>query len=1546
MNKNTMTLRRLCRSFAIGFLLLGAVASTASSLPSGIIQFTIPDTTAKKGDTLLIPIRVSSIATTDSIYSGQFTLSFNAGVLNVYGIEIGGSLLNQGSVSVLYNTTTRRLAFASSSLITGSGVLVYLKVAGLQNPSALTDSIKIPSAILNEGNPTASIDNGYFRYLNIAVSPKNPPTTLVVGDSLQFSVNGDQQLPLSWTSSNPSVATIDQNGKLRAVGVGQLKVFVNDARGLADSTNLFPINSALLRSLTLMVRDTSFTQTLEFNLPIYMSDVTGLGIIAGQFSLTYNANLLQAIDVMTAGSATSTWSAPSFQASSGRIDIALAGTQPLSGSGVLVYVRFRVGATASGSTTVAFSNVLFNESINATTVNGTFFPLAAPTVVIAPNTAILTRGDTLRFNVTSGGTPAYTWSSTNPAVASINPSTGLLTALARGTTNVRVVDSFSFSATTGSIVVNDIRVSLPDTLVGPADSLDVPLFTENVTGLGVLSYELRITYNRSVVLFSDVVLASTMSSGYTVSVKDTLDTLRIASAGSTALAGSGVLAKLRFRPAPTATIGQSSNLNFVFFRFNEPGPSTPTATFLHGRLSIGNLVPPIPTLLSPLDGAVDVPINPTLSWNVSATATHYRLQVSKNALFDTLMVDSTGIVGTSLNVTGLSNSTLYYWRVAASNAGGSSAFSPPRGFTTVIAPPVAPSLIMPVDSAANVPVSPTLSWNATPGATDYTLQLSLSIDFTSLVLDQSGIASTSYSVSGLLNDTVYYWRASARNTGGTGPFSAPRMFRTVVAAPAIPALESPADGATGVSVTPTLRWLTASRATSYRVQVSTDTSFSVLVIDQSNVADTSLTTPTLANGTQYVWRVSAINVGGSSAFSVYRTVTTVLAAPQLLSPVDGAMNVSTAPTFSWTAATGATSYTFQLSLVSDFSTFVVNQAGIIATSHAASGLVFSTVYYWRVSASKGSETSPFSTVRSFTTTAQPPPPPAVPTLSVPANGATGIPVNTILGWVASEGATSYRLQVSTQSDFSTLFLDQSDIATTAFAVAGLNFSTQYSWRVGASNASGFSGFSAPFSFTTVHALPTATTISPNSGSRGDTLAITITGTGFVGGVTAVSFGADVTVDSVRVTSPTQLTVWARISITAALGAHSVSVINAAPGGGTATLVNSFTVGNPIPTILSVLPSNGARGQSLTVTIAGTKFVSGLAVSFGAGITVDSLIVVSAVQLSVHIRIDSTASGGPVTVTVTNPAPGGGVASLPNAFSVLNPVPTLVSIAPTSGSRGESAQVLFNGTNFLAGISSVGLGPGINIHAVDILSGVQMRATVSIDTNAVTGPRSVSVSNSGPGGGVATLSNAFTVTNPVPTLTSITPDRAGRGSVLNVIFTGTGFFTDATEPSFATGITVNSKTVLSFTSMQVNITVSPTAAAGSVSVSVTNNAPGGGTATLPNAFTIDLTPPTAVEQLLASVPTEFVLTEPFPNPFNPVATIGFGVPVRSTVKIEIVNLLGRTIEKLLNEQVGPGSYRTVWAASHQASGVYLVRMEAVVIESGRRFVASRKVVLMK
>lgn len=97
------------------------------------------------------------------------------------------------------------------------------------------------------------------------------------------------------------------------------------------------------------------------------------------------------------------------------------------------------------------------------------------------------------------------------------------------------------------------------------------------------------------------------------------------------------------------------------------------------------------------------------------------------------------------------------------------------------------------------------------------------------------------------------------------------------------------------------------------------------------------------------------------------------------------------------------------------------------------------------------------------------------TLSYPSNGVANQTTSVTLGWNGLIYSTNYRLQVSTDSIFSTTVWDDS-LPGTSQTISDLANGTTYYWRVYASNSFGVSGWSSTWSFTTI-VIPAPTIVS-------------------------------------------------------------------------------------------------------------------------------------------------------------------------------------------------------------------------------------------------------------------------------------------------------------------------------------------------------------------------------------------------------------------------------------------------------------------------------------
>jgi hypothetical protein len=73
---------------------------------------------------------------------------------------------------------------------------------------------------------------------------------------------------------------------------------------------------------------------------------------------------------------------------------------------------------------------------------------------------------------------------------------------------------------------------------------------------------------------------------------------------------------------------------------------------------------------------------------------------------------------------------------------------------------------------------------------------------------------------------------------------------------------------------------------------------------------------------------------------------------------------------------------------------------------------------------------------------------------------------------------------------------------------------------------------------------------------------------------------------------------------------------------------------------------------------------------------------------------------------------------------------------------------------------------------------------------------------------------------------------------------------------------------------------------------------------------------------------FLLHPPYPNPFNPVITIRYTIPVSGQYAIHIYSVTGRLIKTLFDNHFTAGHYAAKWDASGLASGVYWLKMESI------------------
>ena len=362
--------------------------------------------------------------------------------------------------------------------------------------------------------------------------------------------------------------------------------------------------------------------------------------------------------------------------------------------------------------------------------------------------------------------------------------------------------------------------------------------------------------------------------------------------------------------------------------------------------------------------------------------------------------------------------------------------------------------------------------------------------------------------------------------------------------------------------------------------------------------------------------------------------------------------------------------------------------------------------------------------------------------------------------------------------------------------------------------------------------PLLTSIAPNTGARGTSVPVTLTGSGLTGTTTINVSGAGVTHSNLTVVNDTTVTATFTITATAGLTARTVSVTTTP--GGTSNTVTFTVVAPPVPTLTSVTPAAGVRGTAVPVTLTGTNFTAtGTRVSVsGAGVTVGTITVVNSTTITTTFTITATAGLTARTVSVaTTP---GGTSNTVTFTVVAPPLPTLVSVAPDTFVRGTTTTAMtLTGTNFTTTGTTVAVAPagGITVSAVNVTSPTTLTATFAIasGTTAAVGAHTVTVTN--PAG----ASNTVSITVQGPTLASISPTTGTHGTTVPVSITGTNL-TGATAVTISgSGVTC---TGITSTATTVNANCAITTGAARSARNVTVTTPIGTTNSLTGAFTVN------------------------------------------------------------------------------------------------------------
>lgn len=182
------------------------------------------------------------------------------------------------------------------------------------------------------------------------------------------------------------------------------------------------------------------------------------------------------------------------------------------------------------------------------------------------------------------------------------------------------------------------------------------------------------------------------------------------------------------------------------------------------QFTTGKRGPNAPQLISPPNNSTRQPLIVELKWDKIANADQYHLQISENWVFTSPIVDLNDLTENSYTFTTDQYNKSFYWRVAAINEVGRSAWSDQWVFTTTqedIDEKV--ELIAPANRANDIPLDLEFSWKAVQGAVNYHFQLAKDNTFSNIVEENPAVYALKFIKYKLEKTTKYYWRVRAKN---------------------------------------------------------------------------------------------------------------------------------------------------------------------------------------------------------------------------------------------------------------------------------------------------------------------------------------------------------------------------------------------------------------------------------------------------------------------------------------------------------------------------------------------------------------------------------------------------------------------------------------------------------------------------------------------------------------------------------------------------------------------------------------------------------------
>jgi hypothetical protein len=308
-------------------------------------------------DTFYLPVKIE-IAPGTKVSSGYFEISYNG---NVEGIK-SSAKTGDFDFSIQNNAVTNlmRVSFASTNGITGTGILCYLGFKAINSGNHYFD---LKNILFNE-TLQAFAYREYVEVYNLPTLNISPNSGTVMWGATEKITVTNGTPPMTYSVSNPLLASVDIQGNLKGLSGGKVKVTATDSHGATKTSGDF-----LILDNQFSITNTDGVLDKVCRVPISTSQLpSGKAILDFDGTITFQESDLEFLGLDPGNSGMLT----EFARTGNSVHIVGATSSGIP-SGIICYLKFQLKNTMAigQQTSIALSAMSANESsLNSTLLGG------------------------------------------------------------------------------------------------------------------------------------------------------------------------------------------------------------------------------------------------------------------------------------------------------------------------------------------------------------------------------------------------------------------------------------------------------------------------------------------------------------------------------------------------------------------------------------------------------------------------------------------------------------------------------------------------------------------------------------------------------------------------------------------------------------------------------------------------------------------------------------------------------------------------------------------------------------------------------------------------------------------------------------------------------------------------------------------------------------------------------------------------------------------------------------------------------------------------